>query len=561
MKFTEIPYERADTALLTAKTEQVTEKISSASDAKTVLAALREFEDATRRYETMATVAYVRHTVDTRDEFYEKENDFYDEFGPLFQEKTQNLMLAVYSSPFRKELADELGEVFFKDIELMLKGFKPEIIPLMQEENRLSSEYQKLYASTTVEMDGEILPLTKLAPYKTSPDREVRKKAYMLEGEYFENNREKYDLIFDKLVKCRTEQAKALGFDNFVQLGYIRRGRNCYTAEDVEVFRRQVREVLVPIVCRVKKEQSERIGIADMKLYDDPFIFKDGNPTPKGTPEELLECARKMYTSMSKETAEFIDAMFEMEMFDLVAKEGKAPGGYCTGLSEYKMPFIFSNFNGTAADVDVLTHEAGHAFADYVSAREISWSFNRQPSMEGCETHSMSMEFLTSDYHELFFKEDTAKYSKFHTEDALVFIPYGSMVDHFQQIVYSHPEYTPDERCAAWLQLEKQYRPYIDYGDVPAYSRGAIWQRQLHIYLYPFYYIDYCMAQTIALQFFSLYLEDKEKAWEKYMAFVKMGGTETFIGLVKKSGLRSPIDEGSLEKIFKNITNWLDTLK
>jgi M3 family oligoendopeptidase len=221
------------------------------------------------------------------------------------------------------------------------------------------------------------------------------------------------------------------------------------------------------------------------------------------------------------------------------------------------MPFIFSNFNGTAADVDVLTHEAGHAFAFYIAAREIPYGMMRDPSLDACETHSMSMEFLTSDYHSLFFKEDTKKYELSHAEDAITFLPYGCMVDHFQEIIYTHPEYTPEKRNEVWAELERRYRPYLDFDNLPMYSRGAGWQRQHHIYEMPFYYIEYCMAGTLALQFFSLYLKDKAEAWKKYLAFVRMGGTKTFTELARESGLYLPTEDGSIERIMENISEWL----
>jgi len=269
-----------------------------------------------------------------------------------------------------------------------------------------------------------------------------------------------------------------------------------------------------------------------------------------------MAAGRTMYHELSRETGEFIDLMLENELFDVIATEGKAPGGYCTSLPDYKYPFIFSNFNGTSGDVDVLTHEAGHAFADYMAERTIGVAANRFPTMEGCETHSMSMEFLTAPWHHLFFGPQTDKYELSHAEDALSFIPYGCLVDHFQTEVYSHPEMTPEERNQTWARLEKLYRPYLNMEGLPFYGRGAGWQRQMHIYQSPFYYIDYCLAQVMSLQFFALSLEDREKAWEKYMAFVKLGGTKTFIDLAHGVGLRSPIDEGCVKDVCTATFDW-----
>ncbi|MBQ7354696.1 MAG: M3 family oligoendopeptidase [Clostridia bacterium] len=558
MKFSEMPYERPDVEALLADLADAAARFEQATSASAQLDVLRDVEKISSKFGTMATIASIRNSVDTRDEFYAGEKAFYDQVGPLIAEKAQLLSLAMLRSPFRAELERELGKVTFINTEMEIKSFSPEIIPLMQEENALTSAYQKLYASAKIPFDGKELTVAQLGIYTQSPDRAVRKAAVEAQASFFDANQAEFDEIFDKLVKNRTEQAKKLGFDNFVPLGYLRRQRNCYGLPEVATFRRQIIEDVVPVVDKIKARQKERIGVADFKFYDNGFVFPDGNPTPKGTPEEILAAGRQMYTELSPETADFIAQMFEMDLFDVLAKEGKAPGGYCTELSEYRVPFIFSNFNGTAGDVDVLTHEAGHAFAAYMAYRHIPWSMSRQPSMEGCETHSMSMEFLTSPWHHLFFKEDTAKYAQSHAEDALIFLPYGTMVDHFQEIVYSHPELTPAERNAEWAKLEKIYRPYLDMEGVPFYGRGAGWQRQLHIYLYPFYYLDYCMAQAMSLEFFSLHLQDAKYAWEKYLDFVKLGGTKTFVGLIEAVGLKSPLKEGTLKAITAELDEWLD---
>lgn len=558
MKFSEMPYTRPDVDKLLADLTEAAERFAAATSAKEQLDVIRDVEKLSTSFSTMAVIASIRNSVDTRDAFYEDEKAFYDQIEPLIEEKSQQLSLAMLNSPFRAELEKELGEVTFVNTEMAIKSFSPEIIPLMQEENALASEYQKLYASAKIPFDGKELTVAQLGIYKQSPDRAVRKAAVEAEGSFFDANREKFDEIFDKLVKNRTEQARKLGFDSFVPLGYLRRRRNCYGLPEVATFRRQIIEDVVPVVDKIKARQKARIGVADFKFYDNGFVFPDGNPTPKGTPEEILAAGRQMYTEMSPETAEFIEKMFEMDLFDVLAKEGKAPGGYCTELADYKMPFIFSNFNGTSDDVDVLTHEAGHAFAGYMSYRTIPWAMIRQPSMEGCETHSMSMEFLTSPWHHLFFKEDTSKYEQAHAEDALIFLPYGTMVDHFQEIVYSNPDLTPAQRNAEWAKLEKLYRPYIDFDNLPFYGRGAGWQRQLHIYLYPFYYLDYCMAQAMSLEFFSLHLQNAKAAWEKYLDFVKLGGTKTFVGLIEAVGLKSPLKEGTLKEIVAELDQWLE---
>lgn len=557
MKFSEMPYRRLNKDEILNKMDGALTVLQTAESGEDAIRAMKGMEQIIVDVDTMSTICHIRNTVDTTDSFYEAEREYNDQLSPLLSEKIQAFNKELLQSKFRPELETKYGKLLFSNMELDQKGFSPEIIPLMQEENLLEAEYQKLYASAKIPFDGKELTVAQLHPYKQNPDRAVRRAAWEAEGKFFDENRQKFDEIFDKLVKNRTEQANKLGFQNFVELGYIRRQRNCYGPEGVSQFRRQVAKDLVPVVVEIKENQAKRIGLTKLKMHDDLFAFPDGNAVPQGTPDEILAAGKKMYEEMSPETAAFIDQMFEMELFDVLAKEGKAPGGYCTTILGYNCPFIFSNFNGTSGDVDVLTHEAGHAFAAYVASREIELIDLRNPSMEGCETHSMSMEFLTAPWHHLFFKEQTAKYELSHAEDALTFIPYGCMVDHFQEIVYSHPELTPQQRNEEWLKLEKIYRPYMDHDTLPFYGRGAGWQRQLHIYLYPFYYVDYCLAQTAALQIWMEALNNREKAWKKYLDLVKLGGTKTFVDLMKSAGLQSPFEKGSMKKIAEPVRKWL----
>lgn len=557
MKFSEIKYVRPDVDAYKAKVDALIERFCGANTAEEQIKIIFEKDKIDKTFATYGTIASIRNSIDTRDEFYEKEMEFIDENSPLVEEKSQQFADKVLGSKFRPELEARFGELMFRKLEIAKRCFDPKIIPLMQEENKLTTAYQKLYGSAMIDFDGKKLPLPMLAPYGESPDREMRKKACVATGEFFDAHREELDDIYDKLVKNRDAQAKALGYKNYVYLGYDRLGRNCYGPEQVEKFRDQIARDAVPVVCDVKEMQRKRIGVDKLIIYDNGFVFPDGNAKPEGTAEEILAAGKEMYHKLSPETAEFIDVMYDSELLDVLSKEGKAPGGYCTYIPDYKFPFIFSNFNGTAGDVDVLTHEAGHAFAAYRAGKNVEISDLSDPTMEACECHSMSMEFLTAEYHELFFGSATKKYELSHAEDAFCFIPYGCMVDEFQTRMYEHPEYTPAQRNEVWAGLEKKYRPFLDMEGLPFYGRGAGWQRQLHIYMYPLYYIDYCMAQTIAFQFWLLSLDDKKKAWKKYLSFVDLAGTKTFEGLVESAGLELPYCDGAIKRICDRIGNWI----
>ncbi len=558
MKFSEMPYVRPNLEEIKASFGRILERIEAAGSAQEQIDAYMDCERESKAINTACTLAYVRHTIDTKDEFYDKENDYVDEIGPAIQELNQKVNMALLGSKFRGELEEKLGKLLFTNLEISVRTMKPEIMDLMQEENKLQSEYQKLYASAMVEWEGQTLPLPKLGPFKQSPDRAVRKAAYETEGRWFDSHQAELDELYSKLIKNRTAQAKAMGYENYIPLGYDRMRRNCWGPKECAAFREQIARDMVPVVARVKKDQEQRLGVDKLKFYDDVLLFPDGNANPQGTPDEILAAGLEMYRELSPETKEFAEFLFGNELLDVLSKDGKAPGGYCTEFADYEAPFIFSNFNGTSGDVDVLTHEAGHAFAAYRAMRSGCLSALEQPTMEGCETHSMSMEFLTSPWHEKFFGPLTRKYEVGHCEDALIFIPYGCMVDEFQHLMYENPDLTPAQRNETWLKLEKKYRPWIDFEDLPFYGRGAGWQRQLHIYLYPLYYIDYCMAQTMAFQFWMASMENREDAWKRYLAFVDIAGTKTFEEAAQAVGMKLPYAPGCIKEIGEAISKWID---
>ena len=558
MKFSEMPYSRPDMEALAAATTQTLEAMKAAPNAAGQIAAYDAYEKKMQTAGTMQQIAYIRHTINTKDEFYNAENDYMDEIGPKLQELSHRVNTALLESPYRAELERHYGALMFKNLEIAARSFSPAIVELMQEENKLVSEYQNLYASATVEFDGKIMPLPLLGPYKQDPDRAVRKAAYEADAKFFDSHREELDTLYDKLVKVRDAQAKKMGLPNYIPLGYDRMGRNCYTAKDVAAFRDQIAEDMVPIVAKVKEAQRRRIGVEKLAFYDEPISFADGNAVPEGTPDEILAAGKKMYQELSPETAEFIDFMFENELFDVLSRDGKAPGGYCTEIADYKSPFIFSNFNATAGDVDVLTHEAGHAYEAYRAFKQELPSLLHSPTIEACECHSMSMEFLAWPWAEGFFGEDARKFRYSHLSGALTFIPYGTMVDHFQHIVFEKPDMTPRERHDTWKELLGIYMPWMKLdGDIPFYSEGEGWQRQHHIYSMPFYYIDYCLAQTVALQIWALQQKDRKNAWEHYMAYTRQGGSRVFTELLKNAGLESPFEESCLNGVCQTASEWL----
>lgn len=559
MKFNEFPYKRPDAEALCGEYERLAEKVRAAASPAALFDAVAEHERIGGAFDTMGALANARHTIDTSDPFYEAERAFFDNAGPLVSEASQKLFLALYESPYRGALEEKYGSLLFKNIELSLRSFSPVIVPLLQEENTLTAEYQKLTASAKIEFDGKTLNLAGLGPYKVGADRGVRRDAYFAEGNWYSSVAADLDRIFDDLVRVRSEMAAKMGRKNFISLGYDRFGRNCWGPEDVDVFRAGIREHAVPLVSRLKSLQAKRLGLtpADMRFWDDAVSFAEGNPKPQGSYDDIMAAGRKMYREMSEKTGEFIDMMFERELFDVVAKPNKAVGGYCTYFADYKSPFIFSNFNGTSGDVDVLTHEAGHAYAAWLCS-DFELLEQMSPTAEACEVHSMSMEFLCWPWLSGFYGDDTPRARFAHLESGLVFLPYGTMVDHFQHIVYENPTLTPAQRNEKWAELERTYRPWINFADTPFYSEGRGWQRQLHIYLYPFYYIDYCLAQTSALDVWRLSQTDYAEAQRRYNIFASLGGKKTYTELCAVSGIADPMKPGALAEITSCANDWLD---
>ncbi|MDF2541337.1 MAG: peptidase family [Herbinix sp.] len=554
MKFQDMPYERVDFDQVDDIFMQLIEELKAANSGEEVYEVHKKYYDLVDKVMTMATIGSIRHDSNTIDEFYEGEKNYYDEVMPKFEDSLSKYMKVLYESPYREYMEEKIGKVAFKNMELKLKSFDTKLIPLMQEENNLTTTYSKLIAGAKIEFEGEELNISLLRKYLIANNRETRKAAWKKLSGFFMDNREELDNLYDKLVKNRTEQARLLGYDNFVELGYYRMNRNSYDKEMVKKFRDQVKEYFVPFAEKMHEQRRQRLGLDQLKYYDNDMFFLGGNPAPTGTPEEILTAGKGMYSDLSPETKEFFDFMYENDLFDVLGRKNKRAGGYMTYMPEYKAPFIFANFNGTSSDIDVITHECGHAFQGYV-VRDYEIREHMDITMETAEIHSMAMEFFTDKYMDRFFGDRAEDYRKMHLEDSIMFIPYGCMVDEFQHLVYENPDMTPTQRKEVWAKLEKEYKPHINYEEDPFFAVGGFWQKQQHIYSMPFYYIDYCLAQTCALQYKTKMDEDYEKAWESYLKLCKISASKFYVPMLKEVGLNSPFEEGCMKDIVEKLSS------
>ncbi|MBA2406863.1 MAG: M3 family oligoendopeptidase [Chitinophagales bacterium] len=556
MKFSEIIYQRPDLGSMKQEFSNLLQQFGSATSSSAQMEVIDKIYQHRAHFESMSNVANIRNTINTSDPFFEEEQNYFDINYPIYLDLVSQFYKQLIDSSFRSELEKKYGRQLFEIAKMTRKTFSPEIIHELQHENELTTEYTKLIASAEIEFDDKVLNLAGMVPYKLASDRLTRKAAHEKTDEFFVEHSAELDRIFDDLVKVRHTIAQKLGFENFVTVGYMRMCRTDYDAEMVRGFRKMVEEKIVPLVTNLKERQKKRLDLDTLMYYDEPLDYISGNAQPKGSPEWIINNAAKMYRELSPETGEFFQFMLDNELMDLVNKPNKASGGYCTFISENRSPFIFSNFNGTSNDIDVLTHEAGHAFQTFCS-RHLGIEEYFFPTSEAAEIHSMSMEFLTWPWMNLFFDDLTEKYKFAHLSHSLIFLPYGVAVDEFQHHIYQYPDLTPAERKSYWRSLEIKYLPHRVYENNEYLELGGFWQRQAHIYKHPFYYIDYTLAQICAFQFWIKANIDRDEAIKNYIRLCDEGGSKSFLELVKIAKLDSPFEKQTFTNTVNAINNWL----
>ncbi|MDF2543520.1 MAG: oligoendopeptidase family [Herbinix sp.] len=560
-KFSEVPYQRPDMVQFKKDYRElvnVFENAESFEQAKEIFFELQEMESSLY---TTYTIASIRNTMDTTDKFYEKEIAFFNKELPKLISIQKKYLKVLLKNRYREQMEAEFGPHLFKDAEVEQRVQSTKIVQDLVKEANLSTDYQKTVATCKTNFRGEECNFYGLLKHMESPDREERKEAFHAWAKMYEETAPTLDDLYDKLVAVRVTMAKKLDFENYIPLAYLGKHRMDYTSKEVEKFREQVLKVIVPACAKLRELQAKRIGVEKLKYYDEMFMFPDGNPDPIGNKDQMVAWAKEMYQELSSETAEFFNFMVEHELFDLETRPGKHMGGYCTSLSEYKAPFIFSNFNGTSADVDVLTHEAGHAFESYTTARCQKIAAYRHSTSEINEIHSMSMEHFTYPWMDKFFGENAEKYRYAHLCSALLVIPYMMCVDEFQHRVFVNPTMTADERRSVWHEIEQKYMPWRDYDGVDYMEKGGFWMQKQHIFLYPFYYIDYALAQIGAFEFYSKMKKDQNEAWNDYLKLCRAGGSTGYFELLKIANLSNPFEEGSVEKAVSSILKEIEESK
>ena len=556
MKLSEIPYERPDLEQLQTQYKSLQIRFTEAKHSTDQISVLEEWNDLRIDLATLSNLVYIRFSQNITDEWAKTEKDFFDQNGPTIHEWNIQLIKEIVKSPFIDDIKKQWGELFVEKLEMSLQTFIPEIKDELIEESKLTQRYAEIFASAKIEFDGETYNLSSLEPKVLSTDRSTRKRAQQTRLGFIGSHAEELDSLYQDLVKTRTSAAKKLGFNTYTELAYKELGRTEYNPEMIAGFRDRISRVVVPLVHEFKKDQSSRLGLDTLMFFDEGLLFADGNPNPQGEPDWIVDQASVMYKELSPITDTFFSMMRENEILDLVTRPNKSVGGYCSSFPKYGIPFIFSNFNGTTHDVEVLTHEAGHALQNYLSSKHKPLEY-RWPSYEAAEIHSMSMEYITWPWMKNFFGDQTNKFKYAHLVKSIQFLPYACAVDEFQHWVYDNPNAQPKERLEFWKTMEKKYLPWRTYEDMPEGSEGRVWQFQSHIYRTPFYYIDYALAQICALQFWVKSRENKEEAMKDYLHICEIGGSKTFLDIVKSGNLQSPFASNTIQDIIQVAREWI----
>ena len=539
-----------------AEYSSILEALAAAETSTSALAAVDRWDALRRRLADWQALVGIRFQQDTQNVDYQAAREYSDEMSPQLTDLSVRMKRAVMDSRFGPEIVAAIGGQAFRIWECDLASFEPVIQDDLRHEARLDREYTELTGGAQIEFQGETLTLSELQRFAEAPDRELRHAAARTRWDWFARNATQLDRIFDDLVKVRHDIGTKLGQTDFIPVGYQRMHRIDYCQDDVARFRSAVKDHVVPLTQAIRRAQSEALGIMPLMAWDEPLHAPEGNPRPAGDHDWMLQQASAMFSRIGHGMDTFFEQLRAGNLMDLKSREGKAGGGFCDLLPEFGMPFIFANFNGTKHDVEVFTHEVGHAFQCYssLSHRLSDYFF---PTYESCEIHSMGLEFLTWPHMELFFGDDAERFRRLHLTQSLLFLPYGVAVDHFQHEVYARPEATADERAAIWRRMEETYLPTLQWGDLAHPASGRRWQGQSHVFGSPFYYIDYTLALTCALQLWVQSQSDPADTMERYVALCRRGGEDSFGQLVSSAGLISPFAEGCLQEVVEQARDTL----
>ncbi len=495
------------------------------------------------------SVRYIRMTCDTANKEYERAYlEFVEVIEPELKPAMQKLMVKLVESPAAGELPEDRYTVLLRSFRNQVELFREENVPLEMEEEKLTQRYQKITGAMTVTIGGKELTLQQAAKYLEDPDREVRRDAWERISERRLRDRDGLDGLFDELLKLRQRIAANAGFDDYRAYAFRKRERFDYTPKDCEAFHAAVERHVVPVLVELQKKRKEGLEVDKLRPWD-LNVDPSGKPPlrPFEKVEELVEGVYEIFRRLDPELGELFSILPRYGLLDLESRKGKAPGGYQDDLAERRLPFIFMNAVGRHRDLRTLLHESGHAFHTLL-ARDEPLIFLRRPPLEFAEVASMSMELLTHPHWEVFYSSDDAHRARTqHLEEIVTLLSWIATVDAFQHWIYTHPGHTRKEREEAWVAIRKRFGGIVDWEGYEDVLRSE-WHRQLHIFLHPFYYIEYGIAQLGSLGLWRISQRDPREALGNYKRALSLGGSRPLPELFRAAGLEFGLGEGPVSR-------------
>ncbi len=507
---------------------------------------------------------YIKMTCDTVSEENQKSYQFFvEQIQPELSVYSDQLNKKALENPFLDDLKDAGFSIMIRGMKKSVELFREENIPIETQIQTKQTDYQALTAAMTVTINGEELTLPKAADLLKSPTRKVRKEAWTKIAERRYQDHEKLDNLFNELRDLRHQLALNAGFINFRDYMFAAMGRFDYTPQDCFNFHEAVAETVVPLVDEMAKARRNKLNINNLRPWD-LKVNPDGKPAlkPFNNGEDLLDKTVECFQKIDPKLADYIRIMRRMGHFDVEARKGKAPGGYNYPLEEIGVPFIFMNATSSLRDVVTMVHEGGHAIHSF-AVRDLPINAFRNPTSEVAELASMSMELISMEHWGVFFEnEEDLKRAKIeHLEDILEVLPWIATVDKFQHWIYENPNHSIEERQTQWLKTVEQFSDSsTSWKGLERFKRYT-WQRQLHIYEVPFYYIEYGMAQLGAISVWRNYKKDAQKGLNGYMNALKLGYTTTIGKIYEAANVKFDFSKAYIAELMDFVKDELEKLK
>ena len=542
--------------------KQLEEQIKTASSAEKLELFILNWEELSAAVSEEGSKRYIAMTCQTEDKDAEKAYlDFVEKIEP--EEKKCNFLLAkkLIQHPNLKELKNQRYEVFIRDTALQVELFRSENVSLETKTAKLGQQYQKTIGGLTVQFEGKEQTLIQMSRHLEEPERKHRQKAWELVANRRLEEAEKIDVYLNDLAKIRNQMSENAGFPNYRDFAHQRLGRFDYSPDDCISFQEAIEEEMVPLLRELQDERLQALGINELKPWDTATDPKGRPPLkPFEKVSDLVARSQTIFNQVDGNLADWFQTMQDLGLLDLANRKGKAPGGYQCSLDESRLPFIFMNSVGVQRDVETLLHEAGHAFHAMASQNEPLHSYRHAP-IEFCEVASMAMELLGSEFLEEFYNEEEARRARIAHLEGIVFVfPWIATVDAFQHWLYLNPNHSIEERDKAWSNLIDRFGGNVDWTNYES-AKAKLWHKQLHIFLHPFYYIEYGIAQLGALQVWANSKNNRSKALADYKAALALGGSRPLPKLFEHCNIRFDLSRNTVAPMADLLRKELNTLK